>query len=188
MVTVNSHRCDNWSIDTNVLITLRHQFPQDLYESFWEQMEEFANQGHWLVCDTVIRECRDAEWQSWFTAHPGIIAAVDNDYLTYSGLLATELDNNSMPLIDPSTTRHGADPFVIALALMIERRDPADLRKTTTSTRCGVLSQEIRKPSKMNIPSVCDWYGIPCMTIYEYMRQHGWKFSLVISSDDATTR
>ncbi|MEI7832310.1 MAG: DUF4411 family protein [bacterium] len=181
MVVSEIRQCNYWSIDNNILITLNH-FPSDIFQSLWLKIAEFGQSQHWCICEPVVSECHIPEWQKWFKEHYEIVTPIDELYVKYVSRLQLELEENEMPLTDPSSTKNMADPFIIALALMKEQRDLRDLRKRTNSSHCGVLSLEAPKPSKINIPSVCQYYDVNCLNLNDYMREQGWSFSLVISS------
>ena len=61
-----------------------------------------------------------------------------------------------------------ADPFLIALALKI--------REDQLYDKCIIVSHEIRKPNRHDIPNVCGHYGIECIKIVEVVQNEGWRF------------
>jgi hypothetical protein len=81
-------------------------------------------------------------------------------------------------------SKDAGDPFVVALALMLEGRDPSALRTATGGRRCCVLTGEKPKPGKVNIPRVCDHYGLAYMDLPDFVRHHGWEISLTVKHPD----
>ncbi len=54
-----------------------------------------------------------------------------------------------------------ADPFVIARA-MVEQ--------------CAVVTMEVFKPNSAKIPNICRHFGIPCLSLEEFMEAEHWEF------------
>ncbi len=54
-----------------------------------------------------------------------------------------------------------ADPFVIAKAAVAERT---------------VVTMEQRQPNAVKIPNICEHFGIPCMTLEDFMETEDWEF------------
>jgi hypothetical protein len=54
-----------------------------------------------------------------------------------------------------------ADPFVIARA-MAEKRT--------------VVTMELLKPNSAKIPNICAHFGVPCLTLEQFMESEGWQF------------
>lgn len=59
--------------------------------------------------------------------------------------------------------RNGADPFVIATALV---------------NGFTVVTEELGgSPTKPKIPSVCTALGVRCINVLQFIREQGWSFS-----------
>ena len=54
-----------------------------------------------------------------------------------------------------------ADPFVIAKAKIEDRT---------------VVTTELLKPHAAKIPNICQHFGVPCMTVQQFMETEGWRF------------
>jgi Domain of unknown function (DUF4411) len=54
-----------------------------------------------------------------------------------------------------------ADPFIIAKAAV---------------TQCTVVTMEQFRPNAVKIPNICGHFGIPCMTLENFMESEGWEF------------
>lgn len=67
-----------------------------------------------------------------------------------------------------------ADPFVIALAIELER-DPQKTLDPSVKKRV-VVSEERLRGTRVRIPFVCKEYGIECITMIEMCRSEMWKF------------
>ena len=85
-------------------------------------------------------------------------------------------------LMNPMSLKSKEDPFVIMLALYLEKRDLNNLKKKVGSEICCVLTNEEPKINKINIPHVCEYYGIPYMNLPRFMRHHGWRITLDVQN------
>ena len=54
-----------------------------------------------------------------------------------------------------------ADPFIIAKAAV---------------DGCAVVTTEKLKPNAAKIPNICHHFGVPCLTLQEFMEEQGWTF------------
>jgi hypothetical protein len=80
-------------------------------------------------------------------------------------------------LVNTGSTKNQGDPFVVALALMIEGRNVGDLSTGSTRT-CHVLSYEVRRrPSAplAKIADVCDHYGLQCLRWLDLLAMEDWS-------------
>jgi hypothetical protein len=88
--------------------------------------------------------------QMFIPADAAIQAAVSDIMRTHSAL------------VNVKTGGSAADPWVIALA---------QVRSLT------VVSGEIRRPSKVMIPDVCDAKGVRHISLLEMIREQGWRYT-----------
>ena len=93
-----------------------------------------------------------------------------------------ECQNNNITLVNHNNTRNNGDPFVVTLALYYEERDLGNLRKKTNGNSCCVLTDELPREHKINIPYVCDYYGLHCMHLFDFMRHHQWQISVNVKN------
>jgi len=77
-------------------------------------------------------------------------------------------------LAKPDKDGPQADPFVIALAVSLEK-DPQKTLIKTIKKRI-IVTEERLKGSKEKIPFVCKDYDIDCINVIELFRTEGWKF------------
>lgn len=96
--------------------------------------------------------------------------------------LMADLQNNNMMIIDPVSLKNKADPFVIMLALYLEKRNLNNLRKKGGDKTCCVLTNEEPKRNRIDIPHVCEYYDIPYMNLSNFMRHHGWRITLDVQN------
>ncbi len=164
------------------MIALKDSMPPDLFQPAWEEINRLVYAGKWNIFETVAEELRDDWLRDWLKDHVTSVIDFNADINLYMTQFMAECQRNNVTLVNPHNTRNNADPFVVMLALYFEARDLQDLRLTTTDIKCCVLTNEIPKDHKINIPYVCDYYRIPYMNLYDFMRYHGWKFSITIGN------
>jgi hypothetical protein len=97
---------------------------------------------------------------AWVRERQELFVELDDDVQ----LAVAEIILPSYPkLLDTRADRSGADPFVIALALM------QDCTVVTGERSTGSL----KRP---NIPDVCSDLGIDCCNLLDLIRREGWIF------------
>lgn len=164
-----------YSVDASLMINLKDSWPTDVFQSAWGEIDRLSATGRWKIFETVADELRDQILQDWLKANDLAVVKFDPDINLYITEFMAECQNNNMMLVNPHNTRNNADPFVIMLALYFEARDLSDLRVKTTDISCCVLTDEIPKEHKINIPAVCDYYNLPHMNLFDLMRYHQWQ-------------
>jgi len=119
------------------------------------------DQGVLIATDRVLVELRKKEDKvvEWAIEHEDLFVPIDDEIQ----IAVSEILKNHRKLIDQRPGRSGADPFVIALALV---------------KNCAVITGE--KPTfsekRPNIPDVCDALGIRWIDILGLFREQEWKF------------
>lgn len=74
-------------------------------------------------------------------------------------------------LIDDNRTGPHADPFIVALALLINS-DPGNLLE---KRRCEVLTHE-KRGGPHKIPNACDHYGVQVVDWFTFMEREDLQF------------
>ena len=173
-----------YSVDASVMIRLKDMLPDDLFRPAWEEIERLVVAERWKVFDHVAQEVHGERAKEWFSHNPAAIAPFDASFNDYFNRFMVELDGYGLRMVDPNKERDDGDPFVVALALLLEGRSLGDLRTRTTGKVCCVLTSEVLKRNKVNIPSVCAHYSLPYMTLFDFMRHHGWEIALNVRHPD----
>jgi hypothetical protein len=134
----------------------------------WGLVGRLADESRFLICEQVRDEDKDQEMRRFVKKHPSMVvdfADMHECFLRFQ----IETKRFGMELVDPrdTTGMNEADPFVVALALMLEQRDLDDLRRRTNlQARCVVVTHERRRKSTAQpakIPDVCDFYELSCV-------------------------
>jgi hypothetical protein len=152
-------------IDTCSLIKLREDYPPDVFPKVWEMMSHLADSGILISTDEVFEELNIEEAVgdpvlTWAENHRQIFYPLDG----FVQVKVSEILAAYPGLLDLKRNKSGADPFVIATAILYS---------------CTVVTDEL--PTKSNsgrvkIPDVCGHYQIQWINLIEMMRGEGMKF------------
>lgn len=171
-----------YSVDASVMIDLKDFFPTDLFQSAWDEISRLVAEDRWKIFETVADELHDSKLKEWLDINNSAVVKFNPNINAYLNKFMAECQNNNMMLINPYNTRNNGDPFVIMLALYYEGRDLNDLKIRTSNTTCCVITDEVLREHKINIPSVCDYYGLPHMYLFDLMRYHKWLISIKVQN------
>lgn len=159
-------------LDTRFFVIIREYY-QDVFPSFWKNMDTAAASGEISSVREVLREIerygglRGYMDDEWVPIHRGMFTeASPEEAAAVRDILAVrEFDN----LITQKAKRKGspvADPFVIAKAMVAG--DTVVTRELSTQQR--------NNSTVPHIPDVCAHFGVPCITPMDFMRAKGWEF------------
>ena len=170
-----------YSIDTSALIDAWSiVYTLKCFPSFWECIDDLIRQGVIRAAfevkaelikqrdevekellnqyeeDKKAKQKAEGDIYRWFSSKDEFFVRRTQDIATYSSEIINRFGRQ---LIRPTATRTVADPYVIALAR-------ADNRI--------VVTQEKPKDRKVNIPSVCQYYGIRCIDLHRFANEQDW--------------
>lgn len=155
-----SANCTKYVVDTCSFAALQRVYPPDVFPGVWNLVDKLASDGIVGSVEDVLEELKinDDALYKWARKHKGIFMPLDGQIQT----LATTILSTHSSLIDLKKRKSGADPFIIAAAII---------------TSGAVVTEE--KPSggppKVKIPDVCQAYRVPCMTLLDLLRAEGLK-------------
>jgi hypothetical protein len=172
---------DYYSVDAGVMIRLKDMLPYDLFRPAWDEIARLVSGDRWKIFENVADDVHGDIVERWLVENSRSIVKFNPKINQYMNKLMVELQNNDMMLIDPASLKNNSDPFVIMLALYLEERNLANLKVKGAKT-CCILTNEEPKMNKVNIPFVCNYYGIPCMRLFDFMRYHRWHISLDVQN------
>jgi len=173
---------DFYSVDASVMIKLKDMLPYDLFKQAWDEIARLISKDCWKIFDSVADEIHGEAIKKWLSDNGQAIVKFNPRINEYINVLMADLQKKNLMMIDPMSLKSNADPFVVMLALYLEERDLSDLRQKTNDTTCCVLTNEVPKPNKINIPVVCDHYGIPYKSLFDFMRHHGWRITVNVQN------
>jgi hypothetical protein len=153
-----------YSVDTSSLISgFRDRFPYEIVPSFWTRdVPGLVGSGDLRATEEVREELRvqDDELLAFVADLEGFFVAIDEPIQ----VAVLEVLERFPRLLHAG--RSGADPFVIALAMV--------------NDRCSVVCEETRtgpESTVPRIPNVCDELGLRCMRLLELVREEGWTYT-----------
>jgi hypothetical protein len=151
-----------YSIDTSSLINgQRDLLPPTVFTSFWDNLEAMIEAGVVRAVDQVREELarKDDAVTAWAEARPALFVPLDEQVLAATkAILAVH-----PKLTGVGKGRNGADPFVIALALVHGGTVVTEEHPTG----------RIEKPK---IPDVCEALGVPWTNLVGFAREQEWRF------------
>lgn len=136
-------------------------YPPDSFPQLWEKIDDLVNEGRLIAPEEVLEELRaqDDDLHAWVKERSTKVIQPTSRALM---LEARTILSNHPLLTKSGTGRSGADPFVIALAVL---------------RGCPLVTQERGgSQSKPRIPYVCKAQGIACVTLLELIRVERWSF------------
>lgn len=173
-----------YSVDASIMVKIKDSFYEDVAQSVWDELVRLVEEDRWKIFDLVAKEVHGNRADEWFKRNPKAIIQFDSIFNDYFNRFMVELEYYGLKMFDPNKEKDARDPFVVALALMLEKRSISNLRIRTGNVICCVLTNEVLKEDKTNIPSVCAHYNLPCMNLLDFMRHHGWKLSLTVKNPE----
>lgn len=142
-------------IDTCSLLELRRHYPKDVFPGVWDKVGELAENGIIISVEDVYEELKvqDGEVLEWANEHIEMFKPLD-ELIQFK---AREILRDYSNLINLKQRKSGADPFLIATALLFS---------------CSIVTEEnpTRRPDLLKIPDVCKANGIDCITLLNMLR------------------
>jgi hypothetical protein len=150
-----------YSLDTSALLNAwRRAYPPDLFPTLWDNIDGLVANGTVIATEEVLIELgkKDDEVYAWAKQRAEMFVPIDGQVQQ----LVSAILQSYPRLIDNRTNRSGADPFVIALAIV---------------ESCTVVTNEhaTGNQAKPNIPDVCSGMGIRCISLVELIREQNWR-------------
>ena len=153
-----------YSFDSGAFINGRREiFMPKTFGAIWTRIEGMVAIGQVRAVDEVKRELakKDDDTTKWARSQVRLFVPLTADIQLATKEILAEYPR----LLGTGRSRNGADPFVIGLA----------------RARGGtVVTQENRGKNANNphVPDVCEWMGIPWLTLPQFVDNQGWTVSL----------
>jgi len=148
------HQKPKYAIDTCSLTQLRRTYPKDVFPGVWDKMGELAEIGALISIEDVYEELKvQEEVLQWADEHSEIFKPLDEQVQIKTREILEEHPN----LIDLKRRKSGADPFLIATAMVFS---------------CSVVTEENPGggPNRPKIPDVCRANRIDCIRLLQMLR------------------
>ncbi len=151
--------------DNSPLSTLFKNYYRRRFPSLWQRFDDLAANGDIVSTCEVHREIEDGAVESLreWAAQNGDLFTVPNpeEGAFVARIYAVQHFQQNIERQKMLKGGRNADPFVIAKAAVTERT---------------VVTMEKRQPNAVKIPNICDHFGVPCMTLEDFMETEGWEF------------
>jgi hypothetical protein len=152
-----------YSIDTSSLIhAWRRSYPPSHFPLFWEKLDQLVKEQRLDSSLEVLRELKknDHDVHAWCAKRPHLFLPIDGELQDH----VRDIMRKHPRLVDTSTGRSAADPFVIGVA-------------RTRNPLLTVVSEENNgKVSSPRIPDVCRSEGIKCIRLVGLIQEENWVF------------
>ena len=151
--------------DSSPLWTLFQNYYRRRFPSLWQRFDDLVVNGDIVSTREVLREVEDGPIESlreWAAQNGELFTTPNADEGAFvAQIYAVQHFQQNIELQKILKVGDVADPFVIAKAAV---------------TECTVVTMEQLKPNAVKIPNICDHFGIPCMTLEDFMETEGWEF------------
>lgn len=149
-------------LDTCVYIESWHRrYPIDIFPSFWQKLDEWAEEGLILSTEEVRLEIEkvDDDLLEWIKGRKHFFRPLDVEVQE----IVSAILNDFPKLVSVGKNRSAADPWVIAQA------------KVTSSI---VVTEELpsENAKRPKIPNVCNHFGVQFVNTLELIRRMELKF------------
>ena len=151
--------------DNSPLSTLFRNYYPSRFPSLWKRFDILIKDGTIVSTREVLREINDGPIETlraWAIDNHELFpapTAVEGEYVTKIFAVGHLQQNIEMQKL----LRGGknADPFVVAKGA-VEKR--------------AVVTMEKFKDNAAKIPNICRHFGVPCITLEQFMGKEGWSF------------
>lgn len=151
--------------DTSPLSTLFRNYYIERFPSLWKEFDALVDADAVVSTREVMKEIEDGSLDAliqWAHGHQDLFpipTAVEG--AAVAEVYAVPHFQQNIEQQKLLKGGRNADPFVIARA-RVENRT--------------VVTMERHKPNSAKIPNICDYFGVPWLSLEGFMEQEGWKF------------
>ena len=154
-----------YSLDTSALIAAFHErYPIENFPSLWRKIEELIKNDRLKMSQVVFDEAmRDTEIKQWCDHNQlksYLQVAIDESVQEKVSEVLLEFPR----LVDSRTGKSGADPWVIALALINENYIVVTEENPTNSE------------NRPKIPDACANFNLQCIKVVDLIKKENWIF------------
>jgi hypothetical protein len=151
--------------DNSPLSVLFKNYYRGRFPTLWTNFDDLVGKGGIISTREVLREIEDSaitELREWAKANAAVFTVPSAGEGTFvAQIYAVEHFQQNIEQQKLLNGGRNADPFVIAKA--------ATDKKT-------VVTMELLKPNAAKIPNICKHFGVPCVTLEQFMEAEKWQF------------
>lgn len=164
--------------DTSFFIEVHKRYPEKMLPGIWKDLEGLIHARRIIAPVKVKMEInqQDDELKDWTNNHDAMFRPLGEELLETTAIVVNKYPRTAKPM---SQNPHHADPFVIGLAMKMERQRTLNRRiimvvaeeKSKLAKTPALREEEIEK-----IPDVCLRLGVPCINHLEMFKNEGFRF------------
>jgi hypothetical protein len=151
--------------DNSPLSTLFRNYYRKRFPSLWKKFDALVADGGLISVREAYREIQDSnlpDLRAWAKDNAALFPTPSADEGAFiAKIYAIQHFQQNIEQQKLLKGGRNADPFVIAEAAI---------------SAGTVVTMELLKPNAAKIPNICHHFGIPCMTLEEFMEAEGWQF------------
>ena len=151
--------------DNSPLSTLFRNYYRRRFPTLWRHFEELVDEGDIVSTREVLREIEDGaveRLREWAEQNSELFTMPNAEEGAFvARIYAVQHFQQNIERQKMLKGGRNADPFIIAKAAVTERT---------------VVTMERRQPNSAKIPNICDHFGIPCITLEDFVETEGWEF------------
>jgi hypothetical protein len=155
----------SYVFDNGPFSTLFRNYYRKTFRTLWENFDALVASGSIISTREVLRELEDSADEAlrdWAKAHHDLFTTpTAPEGLFVAKIYAVAHFQHNIEQQKILKGGKMADPFVIAKAAVDGRI---------------VVTMEKLKPNGAKIPNVCQHFGVPCLSLEEFMEREQWEF------------
>jgi len=151
--------------DNSPLSALFRSYYRGRFPGLWDKFDGIVDEGRLLSTREVLNEINDGSittLRDWAKDHGEIFGTPTAEEGAFVAQIFTvhhfQQNVEQKKLVKGG---HNADAFVVAKAAVMEGT---------------VVTLEQHAPNAAKIPNICQHFGIPCLSLEEFMEAEGWEF------------
>lgn len=150
--------------DTGPFIILFKNYYRSTFVTLWEHFDALIEAGDIVSTREVFREIEGQEDNllTWAKAHRDIFTTPTPEEGAFvARIYAVRHFQGNIEHKKLIRGGNVADPFVIAKAAVAQ---------------VPVVTVEKLLPNAAKVPNICRHFGVPCLSLEEFMQEEGWRF------------
>ena len=162
-------------LDTNFFIISRKYYVR-VFPTFWDNLDQAVTD----VKITSIKQIKEEidkyrgkkdYVEMWIKNNPHVFPDPRvEDLENLKNMLATKIASN----YDFSKNKNYADPFIIAKAMSL--KDANEESCVVSDEKYANKDNSGNSQGPPKIPDICKYFGIPCISVEQFMVDMNWKF------------
>lgn len=155
----------NYCFDNSPLSVLFKNYYPATFPSLWARFDAIVKEGRITSTREVLREIEDGpveKLREWAAQNQNLFPTPTKEEAAFVAKIY-DVAHFQQNIEQQKILKGGriADPFVIARAAAI---------------KATVVTMETLRPNAARIPNICQHFGVPCLSLEEFMGKEDWKF------------